>query len=213
MLNQMTDANIVKLSKEEDIVLRDTEFLMHKHSATNKIQQKFMQLRDELKSAIDAKPFAFPVGTDSETGRIFKGESYLYLPYVNLDYPRKFGTEDVFAFRSMCWWGNFFSFTLHLQGESFAKIADHEDEIISSISGKEFYISVHETPWQYHYGDDNYIPVENYEDLPETGKTEMRSRNFLKLSRKLELTEWDEIDPFGVETLQICLDSIRPYFG
>ena len=35
--------------------------------------------------------------------KIAKGENYLGLPYVILDYPRIFGKEDVFAFRTMFW--------------------------------------------------------------------------------------------------------------
>ena len=50
------------------------------------------------------------------TPKIAKGENYLQLPYVLLDYPRCFDKENIFAIRTMFWWGNFFSITLHLSG-------------------------------------------------------------------------------------------------
>ena len=48
--------------------------------------------------------------------KISKGENYKGLPWVVLDYPRLFGREDVFAIRTLFWWGNYFSVTLHLKG-------------------------------------------------------------------------------------------------
>src|SRR5450631_2869683 len=48
--------------------------------------------------------------------RISKGENYKGLPWVVLDYPRAFGRLDVLAVRTLFWWGNYFSVTLHLKG-------------------------------------------------------------------------------------------------
>ncbi|MFK5012123.1 hypothetical protein ACI4AC_27485, partial [Klebsiella pneumoniae] len=38
--------------------------------------------------------------------KISKGEQYLQLPYVMLDFPRNFTDNDFFAIRTFFWWGN-----------------------------------------------------------------------------------------------------------
>jgi hypothetical protein len=50
-------------------------------------------------------------------GKISRGENYQLLPYIILDYPSYFSRNNIFAVRTMFWWGNFFSITLHLSGD------------------------------------------------------------------------------------------------
>src|SRR4051812_25707955 len=53
-----------------------------------------------------------------ETGpKISKGENYMGLPSLIFDYPRLSSANDLFFIRTMFWWGNFFSSTLHLSGK------------------------------------------------------------------------------------------------
>ena len=48
--------------------------------------------------------------------KISKGENYNGFPYIILDFPSTFSKENIFAVRTMFWWGNFISITLHLKG-------------------------------------------------------------------------------------------------
>jgi len=48
--------------------------------------------------------------------KISRGENYLGLPYLVLDYPRLFRPDAVLAIRTFFWWGHFFSSTLQLSG-------------------------------------------------------------------------------------------------
>lgn len=49
-------------------------------------------------------------------GKISRGENYLGLPWLVLDYPRHFTKDHIFAVRTLFWWGRFFSTTLHISG-------------------------------------------------------------------------------------------------
>src|ERR1035437_2728368 len=94
------------------------KFFLVKASATGKIELLFTEVRDEIKSVIAKENMVLPKEVDAQTGKLFRGENYLYLPYLVLDYPKNFSKESIFSFRTMLWWGNFFSFTLHLQGKA-----------------------------------------------------------------------------------------------
>ena len=75
-------------------------------------------LLEKVKAEIKKKKLVFPHAVDALNGKIFRGENYRQLPYLVLDYPKHFSKESVLAFRTMLWWGNFFSCTLHLQGKA-----------------------------------------------------------------------------------------------
>jgi hypothetical protein len=91
--------------------------------------------------------------------KITRGENYLGLPFVILDYPRLFDGKNIFAIRTMFWWGNFFSVTLHLSGEEKSKALPAIENAYGLLASKHFFIGVCEDPWQHHFDETNYLPV------------------------------------------------------
>jgi hypothetical protein len=91
--------------------------------------------------------------------KITRGENYLGLPFVILDYPRLFDGKNIFAIRTMFWWGNFFSVTLHLSGEEKSKALLAIENAYGLLASKHFFIGVCEDPWQHHFDETNYLPV------------------------------------------------------
>ena len=98
--------------------IHNTKFFSVKATATKKIEHLFADVRDAIKNEIENRNIIFPGEVDSINGKIFRGENYLGLPYLVLDYPKHFSKDSIHAFRTMFWWGNFFSFTMHLQGKA-----------------------------------------------------------------------------------------------
>ena len=98
--------------------------------------------------------------------KISRGENYKGLPWVMLDYPRVFGKEDVFAIRTMFWWGHAFSVTLHLKGEwkrlFLPVIIDRKD----AFAAAGFQWGVMEDEWEHGHTGDNYRPMGELEDGP-----------------------------------------------
>lgn len=97
--------------------LRNTAFFSFKRDFTQQIIAHFGAIIHTLKEADYVRAFPFPAGTDTSVGKISKGEQYQGLPYVIADFPRLFSNDTVLAYRIMFWWGHYFSFTWHLQGE------------------------------------------------------------------------------------------------
>jgi hypothetical protein len=192
-----------KISPEELKTLHNTNFFKVKASATKKIEHLFAEVRDEIKEEISKSKIVFSKEIDSVNGKIFRGENYLGLPYLVLDYPKHFSKGSVYAFRTMFWWGNFFSFTIHLQGKALEEQRVLLISNLPSLRKKGVFICVNSNPWQYHCKKDNYLPIDKFSD-PELKKIFLE-KGFIKLSRKIPLKDYKKISLFAKESFLLFL--------
>jgi len=149
----------VQFSNAEMDLMCDSEIILTK----NKVAQKVKTLLEELQNGmIEHKKNCSEIFSEdvfSISPKISRGENYLGLPYQILDYPRLFKQQDVFAIRTMFWWGHFFSSTLHLSG--LFKIA-YAPKIIASFDllvKEQYSIGISNNPWLHHFGSDNYREI------------------------------------------------------
>ena len=106
----------IHFSVAETELMCNTDIILTKNSVLQKIKALFegmqMSMTDEVSRNSDWSSqtiFQMPP-------KISRGENYLGLPYLVLDYPRQFDSINIFAIRTMFWWGHFFSSTLQLAG-------------------------------------------------------------------------------------------------
>lgn len=183
--------------------LHNTKFFEVKAAATKKIDVLFADVRDVLKKEIERKELTFPQEVDAVNGKIFRGENYNGLPYLVLDYPKHFSKTSVLAFRTMFWWGNFFSFTLHVQGKALEEWRRKKAPLLLSPEGRKLfsekgiYICVNDTPWEYHYQKDNYLPIKNISDT--ALKKMILKKDFIKLSARMPVKRYKELNTFCKE--------------
>lgn len=186
---------MLELTERELVIIQDQEFLLTKASALAKVYKILSTTREELKKIVENSRLIPEQRSMFKTSKISRGENYLGLPYQVLDYPAFFSRNDTFAYRTMFWWGNFFSATLHLEGqflEHFRKqILQRLDELVEM----DLFICVGATPWEYHYGKDNYQP------LSIDHQKHIESCSFLKLSRKQSLENWKQLPEFSCQLL------------
>lgn len=190
------------LSDQELNLISDDEFLLAKVEVMSKINSLMEEARSSIQDCLGKTDFVFPSDVNLSSGKISKGEFYKHLPYFVLDYPAVFGKRDIFAVRTMFWWGHFFSTTIHLQGSYLDERRDCLVEKADILLGNDLYIGVGDTPWEYHYEADNYqqLQAEHFEQFSEIG--------FLKLSRKIELKEWASLPAFARDTLELYLSVL-----
>ncbi len=202
----MAQGTKITFSEAELDVITNTGFFYTKHAA----MQKVMDLMSETERAIRgviASEEKLGLHTKVDSPKIFRGENYRLLPYMMLDYPRLFSASTVFAFRTMFWWGKEFSFTIHLQGEAWEKFKPVIAEKINRLEGEEFYCCVHKSPWQYYFEEDNYIPLD--EMLNDKEKmSAMLSGNFIKISRRIGINEFQNVPAFATTTLQLIIKML-----
>ena len=180
------------LTEKEKLVISDTEFLKTKIAVMDKMHNLFSEVRKTLKSSIEKTNFEFPSEIDINNGKIFKGENYNSLPYTILDFPKLFSKSDTFTFRTMFYWGSFFSSTIHISGHSLEKYESYLKKNLHSLIDEQVYFCVHNNPWEYHYDIDNYILLNNKK------LNLIENRKFIKISKKFDLEQY-QILPFLVD--------------
>ena len=189
------------LAAEELSILQNQDFLLAKQQVQEKLWRLLEEAQAALKAEVAAASHLFPEGTELQSGKISKGEQYRGLPYMVLDFPKKFAQADIFTFRTMVWWGNECSCTLHLQGHSAQKWAPQLLENLWHHPQKDMvWLGVGDTPWEYHFGKENYQPLRYFNKS--ALQKHLFGHPFIKLSQKLSLQEVAHLPSFSKQVFQ-----------
>ena len=177
----------MQFTEEELRIISETGFLRTKASALQNVHRLLEATSLAISEKCADRLSAISTDIKFKPPKISKGENYQGLPYLVLDYPAFFTKEDAFAFRTMFWWGNFYSSTLHLQEASFKMFGKSLVAEFDKLLDKEIFLCVNNTPWEYHYEPSNYRLLqagdkELIEELP-----------FLKLSKRFDLDDWQQV--------------------
>ena len=180
----------IRLSPPEMELVNNADLILTKNAIVKKVNALLGDLQAKQQQYIGLQAAALPGKISVSSSKISKGENYKGLPYLILDYPRLFEQENIFAVRTMFWWGHFFSVTLHLSG-IYKKEA--EEKIIASynlLKEKGFYVYNNEEQWEHHFEGGNYLLVS---DLSKNDFDKLiREKSFVKLTHKISLYQWDE---------------------
>jgi hypothetical protein len=198
----MTDKSKLMLSAEELQLVGNAGWILTKRAIIDKVNFLFGGLAAAMKDQVLAKNEYLPAAVIASTAKIAKGESYLHLPYVILDYPRCFDKENIFAVRTMFWWGNFFSCTLHLSGVYKTLFAQALQNNISTLQQNNFYICINEDEWQHHFDADNYVPANTL--TAQKAVSIILQQHFIKVSAKFSFQQWNEME----ELLENCFSTV-----
>jgi len=172
-----------------------------------KVYDLFGMLSEDHKLSVEGIKDLLPAQITAISPKIYKGEQYLLLPYVMMDYPRYYKTDETFAIRHFFWWGNYFSIAFHLSG-SYKLL--YEEKVINNydvLSKEGWFISIHKDPWQHHFKTDNYIEINNlsYKEW----NTFIKAHSFIKLAKKIPLNEWEHSYQFFTENFIFLINLIR----
>ncbi len=181
----------IRLSQVETELVNNAEWILTKNAILEKVKLLLGGVQVRYQQQLEAFP-RLPPEIRMSTPKISKGENYRGLPYLVLDYPRCFNREDIFAIRTLFWWGHFFSITLQLSG-LYKKMS--EEKIIRSLSllaQQDYFICIADDPWDHHFEEDNYLPLSGFE--PYEFEKWIRQRSFIKLAVKTALQRWDECE-------------------
>lgn len=188
----MNDSPKIQLSPFEEQLVTDSGWLLTKNAVLEKIKLLLASLQDGQNDILKDAKDALPAEVLIPSPKISRGENYLGLPWMVLDYPRYFNRDHLFAIRTMFWWGNFFSTTLLLSGT-------HKDRFIHRIAenwevlrNDEFYISHNSSAWDHHFEKDNYTALQEMSEAQFL--QHLQSHPFIKLAKKISLKNWDTLD-------------------
>ena len=181
----------IALSPDELQLAQNSDWILTKRDIIDKVVLLFSSGYDNMRHIIEAEKIGLPPEVFLSEPKISKGENYRQLPYVILDYPRNFAAGNIFAIRTMFWWGNFFSVTLHLAGEHKKIFHENIDAKITSLRKEDHYLCINDNQWQHHFEEDNYISVNSKAD--EELLDILQQQPFIKIARRFSLTQWNEM--------------------
>ena len=186
----MPDTN-VELSKNESELVINSEFILTKNRIIEKVYTLFGLLSEDYKIKLLSCKTILPSEVYSSSPKIYKGENYLNLPYVMLDYPRVFLKENVFAIRSFFWWGNYFSITLQLGGRFLQACRIRVEANLKNEVNGDYFICINDAPWEHHFEESNYQSLKTIDSI-ET----ILNKPFIKIAKRHSLSEWNDAATF-----------------
>jgi hypothetical protein len=181
----------IQLSPEELELVQNAEWLLTKNRIIEKVYGMFGLLIDDIKELSQRQPILFSE-MFTISPKISKGENYLGLPYVMLDYPRYFGKTDTIAIRTMFWWGNFFSVTLHLKGKYKEALLPSFKTYLPVLADHHFFVSINKDEWRHDFLPDNYREVSRDEATAFDDKL-LGGEEFCKIAAKISLHDWSNV--------------------
>jgi hypothetical protein len=182
----------IRLSAEELSLASDTGVILTKNAVMTKAGELLGEFASFLQESMREPTHAIADAIDPGP-KISRGENYLGLPYVILDFPRYFREHDIFAVRTMFWWGSLFSMTLHLKGNYRGHFKTRLTAAREHLAATGHYIAVAEDEWEHHFGEDNYLPLSDLD--AEEWEQLWNARTFTKIALKWPVSDWNE----GVE--------------
>ncbi|MBW8686654.1 hypothetical protein [Chitinophaga rhizophila] len=196
----------VSLTAEERALVGNAGWIYLKNNVLEKVVLLMGQLHEALRAAPATHTFPFPAGMLEAGGKISRGERYRELPYVILDYPRLFSRDNIFAFRTMFWWGHYFIATLHLAGEEKEKYGHAIASAWQLLAENQFQVYLLEDPWQHDFEDGNYKLISAFSELE--FKQLVARCSFIKLARPYSFEEWGKIVPEIVRDYTLLLRAL-----
>jgi hypothetical protein len=169
-------------------LLKDHELYLRKRKLAEKITLLLTDCAEEIASVMAASTI-FPIELATSRPKISTGENYLGFPWHTLDFPRYFKGDDIFAMRSLCWWGNQFIVTLHLSGIYAQQYRSPIFGSLDKIKDKGYFICINDQQWVHQLTPTNYCTVE--EALQQVSKMQAISaeKGFIKIAKAFPLEE------------------------
>ena len=182
----------IQLSEDELLLMQNSDWILTKNRIIEKVSGGFGSLVLRMQQQLAGFQQLHNDVVVPGSAKISRGEKYQGLPYVILDYPRIFGKEDILAIRTLFWWGNYYSVTLHVKGiwqkVVLQKLIVHLDHLNTNL----FYISFSGDEWSHNILDADYIRLQQVSQ--EEILQELPAKAFLKLTSKVEIGAWSTIE-------------------
>ena len=178
----------VHLSAAELQLMQNAGVILTKNTIIKKMVALLEMLQNDLRTesgnGLDAS------GIYSPAPKISKGENYLGLPYVVLDYPRFHHHKDLCFIRSMFWWGHYFSSTLQVAGTYKTGLMEILLASFPVLTSGNYFVGVSPDPWQHHFEETNYSKIGSLS--PTDFKRVLLKQEHIKIATYWPLAEWDK---------------------
>ena len=188
---RMIETKIQLLPAEIELV-SSPEIILTKNGILQKIKSFLEALQIKQLEILKQYSSKLPEEVLKVSPKISRGENYKGLPWLVLDNPRHFQHNNIFAIRTMFWWGNFFSITLHLSGKYKKDLLGKDSEGMSLLKKNDFYIYAGQKEWEHDFDPSSYKKI-SATTIDELEKI-FSENNFLKLAVKFPIDSLETIE-------------------
>ncbi len=164
------------------------------------INQLLYSFQEELSSLLETNQYQLPSKIGKAPFKVSRGNNHKGFPFQVIDYPSSLGQTNVYSFRSVIWYANFFSFSLLLKGEPKLKY----ESLLGRLVDKGYTLSWKDDIWETEIIDDQSIKIKA-ETLNQVSGI-YRSSEAVKIFRAYNLNQIDDFERLGVE-------SFKEFFG
>ena len=206
----MNEHSKIQLSSFEMDLVNNADWILTKNAIIQKAIQLLSGLQEKQQDYFKTSSPGLPEEVLKSTPKISKGENYRGLPYLILDFPRFFEQKNIFAIRTMFWWGNFFSITLHLSGRYQIMFAEKIILSLNLLKEKDFFICIHKEQWQHHFESDNYTVINKWDK--NEFKNMINTGSFIKLASKIPLEKWDDAEEILLQYFKQITEALTGQF-
>ncbi|GDX51113.1 hypothetical protein LBMAG27_01600 [Bacteroidota bacterium] len=187
----------VILSEEEKITIGNTNFFSVKREIISKITNLLGEIGNNKMLNKSWKNILINEQEKTFEPKISKGENYLGLPYLILDFPKKFEDENQFAVRSFFWWGNYLATFLLISGKDLEKFLPVILSNYSMLIDKEIFVSLNHDRWIHSIDSDYFSLIKNISS--DEFETMIKKSGYLKLATILPLEKIENAGDYFIK--------------
>ena len=201
----MSDTKL-RFSEDEISLVKNAGWILTKNEVIHKICDFFGWLAEQMNGYWMRAPYLSSVPANTRA-KISRGEQYQGLPYVVLDYPREFGKENIFAIRTLFWWGNYFSINLHLKGIYRDAFLENIIRHFETLAAEGFYVCISHDEWAHEINEIAYKKIGHSNQ--EWFRDCLYRKSFCKLSVKIDLHDWEQAGELLLAHFQTIMQSLE----
>lgn len=186
-------------SKQKAFITEKENFVL-KGEVDSEVNRLLYAFQEELSHLIRTNLFQLPSKLGKTPFKVNKGNNHKGFPFQVIDFPSSLGKSNLYSFRSVIWYANFFSFSLLLKGES---KSNYEDRLVGLID-KGYRISWKDDIYETEISIDHCIEIKA-ETFEKASKI-YQSHEAIKIFISYNLNQIDDFERLGVE-------SFKDFFG
>ena len=182
----------IQLLPAEMNLVSSPDIILTKNAILQKIKLFFEGVQEKQMDILKDYSSHFPEDILKISPKISRGENYKGLPWLVLDNPRFFQHNNIFAIRTMFWWGNFFSITLHVSGNNKTSFLKKIMGNIRDLKEYDFGIYQGNDEWEHDLDPNSYKKLSSL--TPDELDQTVSSNNFLKLAVKFPIESLEAVE-------------------
>ncbi|OEK01308.1 hypothetical protein BFP97_07175 [Roseivirga sp. 4D4] len=188
------------LTDEQKAFITEKQNFILKGEVDTEINRLLYSFQAALASLLETNQYQLPSKIGKTPFKVSKGNNHKGFPFQVIDYPSSLGQTNVYSFRSVIWYANFFSFNLLLKGEPKLNYEDRLDHLVD----KGYTLSWNDDIWETEINVGQSLKIAS-ETLDQVSSI-YHSNESVKIFIAYNLNQIDDFERLGVE-------SFKEFFG